>query len=103
MVKLATENEKDRLMSSLMKLKNAEDRFRKISVAHDFSATQREAIKSAITETKQADSDVKEERADESTPSSEASPEPPPTATSSKDSENFWYKVTIQHVLGQLN
>ena len=48
LVKLSTEEYKNEIMSNLKKLKNAEDKFKKISVAHDLIPKQREAVKLAL-------------------------------------------------------
>ena len=50
LVKMDTEENKSEFMASLRKLKTAEERFRRISVAHDLSARQREAVKGALEE-----------------------------------------------------
>lgn len=50
LVKMDTEENKSEFMASLRKLKTAEERFKRISVAHDLSARQREAVKGALEE-----------------------------------------------------
>ena len=48
LVKLSRESDKTELMSSLKKLKNATEKFKRISVAHDLTARQREAVKEVL-------------------------------------------------------
>ena len=48
LVKLATDDDKREFMGSLKKLKSAEDKFKNISVAHDLTPKQREAVKGAL-------------------------------------------------------
>ena len=45
-------NEKELVMNNLNKLKNAEDKFRKISITDDYTNEEREAIKIKVTEAK---------------------------------------------------
>lgn len=44
-IKMKSESEKDHLMSRLVNLKNAEDRFKRISVTDDYTAQEREEIR----------------------------------------------------------
>jgi hypothetical protein len=58
LIQLNSDTAKDRIMSNLRKLKNAEERYKKISVAHDLTAKQRMAVKSALSQAQQAHSDA---------------------------------------------
>jgi hypothetical protein len=53
LVQLATVEDKEQFMQCLKKLKTAEDKFKKISVAHDLTPKQRESVKQMLTEAKQ--------------------------------------------------
>ena len=48
LVKLATDDDKREFMGSLKNLKSADEKFKKISVAHDLTPKQREAVKGAL-------------------------------------------------------
>jgi hypothetical protein len=48
LVKFEDEMSKAKVMGNLRKLKSAEDKFKKVSVAHDLTPKQREAVKSAL-------------------------------------------------------
>ena len=48
LVKLATSAVKIEFMKNLKKLKSANDRFKRISVTHDLTVKQREAVKEAL-------------------------------------------------------
>ena len=52
LVKLATSAVKIEFMKNLKKLKSANDRFKRISVTHDLTVKQREAVKEALEATK---------------------------------------------------
>jgi hypothetical protein len=52
LVKLDTEATKTKLMSNLKKLNTAEEKFRRISIAHDLTVKQREMRKAALEEAK---------------------------------------------------
>jgi len=62
LVQLATVEDKEQFMQSLKKLKSAEDKFRKISVAHDLTAKQRESVKQMLMDAKK-EQDEKEKSA----------------------------------------
>ena len=47
---MKSENDKDSFIARLPNLKNAEDRFNKISVTEDYTAEEREAIRKKVTE-----------------------------------------------------
>ena len=47
LVKLATDDKRE-FMGGLKKLKSVEEKFKKISVAHDLTPKQREAVKGAL-------------------------------------------------------
>ena len=49
-LKMKSVSVKDSLMSRLPNLKNAEDRFNKISVTEDYTVEEREAIRNKVTE-----------------------------------------------------
>ena len=50
--KTKSESDKDSFMARLPNLKNAEDRFNRISVTEDYTAEEREAIRKKVTEAK---------------------------------------------------
>lgn len=52
LVKMASKADKIEFMTSLRKLKGADDKFKPISVAHGLTAKQREAVKAALIEAK---------------------------------------------------
>ena len=58
LIKLRSEEVKSKFMAALKRLKGAEDRFKRISVAHDLTVNQRAAVKEAVTKAKQ-DTDTK--------------------------------------------
>ena len=49
---MAINNEKDLVMSSLSKLKEAPDKFKRISVTDDYTAKEREEIRKMVVEAK---------------------------------------------------
>ena len=51
-MKLETENEKETVMARLSNLKNAEDRFKKISVTDDYTVEERQEIRNWIEKAK---------------------------------------------------
>ena len=57
LVKLATNEDKGQFLANLKKLKTADDRFRKISVAHDLTVKQREAVKGLLEAAKREQDD----------------------------------------------
>jgi hypothetical protein len=60
LIQLSSDAVKDKLMSNLRKLKNADERYKKISVAHDLTAKQRAAVKTALSQAQQAHSEATE-------------------------------------------
>ena len=52
LVQLAKVEDKEQFMQCLKNLKTAEDKFKKISVAHDLTPKQRESVKRMLTEAK---------------------------------------------------
>jgi hypothetical protein len=53
LIKLSSEEVKNKIMSSLKKLKNADVRFKRISVAHDLTVKQREVVRCVLSKAKQ--------------------------------------------------
>ena len=47
---MGNQNEKEMIMTSLGKLKNAVEKFKRISVTDDYTAEERDAIKNKVTE-----------------------------------------------------
>ena len=53
-VKLSSQNEKQRLMNNLIKLKNAVDQFKKISVTDNYTSEERAVIRNKVVEARKS-------------------------------------------------
>ena len=57
LVKLSSNEFKTKIMSSLKKLKHAEEKYKKISISHDLTVNQREAVKNALAKAREEHQD----------------------------------------------